>query len=435
MTMKLVNGKYVDDTALMAGQYSNQAPVNTGLVMGGQSYTMPSIDYGRNTMNMAPAPVVLPQNKTSTTKPAVAKTNPTVIPQETVVTTPPIVPTPRAPIGSVASLYTPEEQRMMDRLNAQNKSDAFGTIDPKSIYKKTLASYQSQIDAINNIYNDQLNQSRITNAPTYQARLDQNRLEQLQGGFGTSAMGAAQTNAVSTANNKEQAAAEAIINDRRAVAIANIYGQARKSSEEELSRKYEAQKAGASAVLKELNERPERRKAALSATVKKALALGYDLTTMSPKELDSLAKELKVNPDDIMAEYESQFSEAQAASEAAELKKKKAEADLAKTLAETGQIGKMTPYQAAQLGISQAHLKIAQDRAKQEQETSTSNYDESSIPQDIKISLAEDLSANAEADGDQKKTLVDFFAAYPEVKTEYLMKLYSNYDVTEQTVE
>lgn len=199
------------------------------------------------------------------------------------------------------------DQNAIDTINNRNRDLATDSIDPNAVYTDTLSKYQAQIDAINNIYNDQLNNSRIVNAPTYKARSDQNRIGQVMGGISSSPMGSAQTDAVSGVNAKEQAAAEAIINDRRAQEIASIMGQVRASSEASLKEKYEAQKQGSEAVLAEINSRPEKKAARVSTAIKALVAGGHDPSKMSPEELDSFVKGLGVSKGELQSAYNAEL--------------------------------------------------------------------------------------------------------------------------------
>ncbi len=239
------------------------------------------------------------------------------------------------PPGSTGNLMynsgiNPNDQNALDIINNRNRTLATEEIDPNAIYQRTLSQYQSQIDAINNIYNDQLNNSRIKNAPTYKARADQNRIGQVQGGLVSSPMGGAQTDQVNNVNAQEQAAAEAIINDRRAQELAAVHGQIRQSQEAALKAKYEAQRQGSDAVLAEINQRPAKKQANLSNAVKALLAGGHDPSKMSAEELNSFTTGLGVTKQELQAEYNSQQAEATSA-------KTKADQDAMKALPSAAQ--------------------------------------------------------------------------------------------------
>lgn len=347
-------------------------------------------------------------------------------------------PTPTAPTpGSAAWVY---QQSQADKNNQQQYTDIQNyqqeqfnqTVDPEQEYRATLSRYQAQIDAINNIYNDQLTQSRIQNAPTYQARADQNRIQQLQGGFGSSAMGSAQTDQVTTANNQEQSAAEAIINDKRAQAISAVYRQVRQSSEAALTEKRAAKAKGADALLEYLNAAPERKKTQLSGAVKAAVSAGLDIENMTDDEIKAAFKGLDASPEDIKTAY----TEEQATATEAANKSAKAEAETQKILAEVDNLKGKNDFEAAQKALDRAleekkisvqwynatTSRMSEDR--QAAGGTNKNYDGATIPVDVKDSLVFDLQQNKTSKKKDKKSLQDFFAQYPEVNTKYLQDLY-----------
>jgi len=226
-------------------------------------------------------------------------------------------------LGNGYGYYESEKDKadrlFKEQIDARNRALATGEIDPNQVYQDTLNQYQSQIDAINAIYNDQLTQSRLANAPGYKSRLDQNRIMQVMGGLVASPMGEAQTVGVQQANNQEQAAAEAIINDRREVALANIMGQVRKSQEEALTKKYEAQKAGSEAAIAEINARPAEKKRRISDAVRLLVAGGHDVTKMSEADIKSFVDGLDTSKGEFISAYKEELAAQQA--EAAKLEK------------------------------------------------------------------------------------------------------------------
>lgn len=295
-------------------------------------------------------------------KPKVTSTKPTVAP---VTYTPPVQTTP-APVGSVGALpgasnmYTPSvnpDQAEIDRLNGI-VGDTSQETDPNTIYQNTLSQYQSQIDAINNMFNDALNNSRITNAPTYKARLDQNRIGQVMGGLVQSPMGQAQTNNIDTANRAEQTAAEAEINARRANALNTINGEIRKQSTDLLAANKLAKSKGADAMLEFYNvTKPAMKAKQISSAIKALLDQG--ITDLTDEEIKSYTDGLGISKDEFISAISDESSNRAAAAAKGEeqsLKNEKLKADTAKTLAETGQVGKMTPYQAASLAIERERL-------------------------------------------------------------------------------
>lgn len=340
--------------------------------------------------------------------------------------------------GTAASLaginyQNPEDlalQAEQDRIDSYYKEQFNQTIDPTKTYNDTLNTYQSQIDALNNIYNDMLVRSRTTNAPTYNRRLGSAASLAVNQGLVGSNVGESNIQEVERQNQEEQTLAEAAINERRNQEIASIMGQVRKSSEDAINAQREAKAQGAEKYLDALKSAPQRRRDNAKNAVKSLLMAGIAIDELSDEDVKKLEKDLKMTK----GELESIYSDIEMESVAAQAEAEKAQAELeykqaqtANTIAETGQIGKMTPYQAAQIGISQAQLKIAQDRAAREKKDEVKTYDAETIPVLVKNELAADLIQNQSAKKKEKKSLEDFFSAYPEVNTEYLFDLYTQY--------
>ncbi len=350
-----------------------------------------------------------------------------------VVPTTPVVPPPAAP-GSAAYIYqqSDADKASDDQYNSIGSyyKDQFNTeVDPNKVYKSTLQRYQSQIDSINNMFNDQLNQSRVTNAPGYKAREDQSRIGQVMGGLVSSPMGQAQTNQVQDANAQEQAAAEAIINDKRSAAIAGVYGQVQKSSEDELAAKRLAKSKGADELLKHLNEAPTRKAKQISTVAKSLLSQGIDIKSLSPEELDKLAKDLGTDKDTLITSYDSASSE-----------QKKNELEERKVEAEVSNLEGKYEFEAAQKALDRAleekrisvswynattsRMGETRQAAADAKAEDSKNYDGITIPTTVKSELIFDLKENMAAKKKEKKSLQEFFAIYPEVNTKYLTELF-----------
>lgn len=264
--------------------------------------------------------------------------------------------------GSVSSLpganfYTPSvnsDQLEIDRLRGI-VGDTSQETDPNTLYQNTLREYQSQIDAINNIYNDQLTNSRIVNAPTYKARLDQNRIGQVMGGLVASPIGEAQTNNIQTANEQEQAAAEAIINDQKARAISAIHGEIRKQSNDMLAANKLAKSKGADAMLEFYNvTKPAMKAKQVFSAVKALLANGINIKDLTPEELKSYTDGLGVAADELVSAYREEagaMAQAEQANRKTEAEIAKTEAQTQKELSDVSNWGKMTEYQKAQIAV------------------------------------------------------------------------------------
>lgn len=271
--------------------------------------------------------------------------------------------------GSVAEIaqrtgytYTPNPsdvttQEEIDRLIQLQRDAANQTIDPNAVYQDALNRYQAQIDSINNIYNDMLVQSRTTNAPTYARRLGAGASLAVNQGLTGSNIGNSNISQIEQANQQEQLAAEAIINEQRAQKLADIMGQVRKSSEGELAAKREAKAKGADALLEYLKGAGERRSAKVSTAVKSLLAHGIDPSKMSEDELKKLTEGTGATKDEITSAYnEGRASQAAAA--------KKAEQDAMKALPAAAQEYEYAKSQGYEGSFSQYQNEDANRKAR-----------------------------------------------------------------------
>ncbi len=369
MALKLVNGQYVDTTALAPNQFSSPQPVNTGLVSGGQPYTMPAIDYSPYGTVTAPkaVPVVKPTIKS--TAPAPAPVGAPIIPP--IVGTTPTQPT--APLGSVASLsgfnpsgYSKKEQGYLDAENKRMETDMNATFDPKAVYKQNLSMFQAQIDAYNNIYNDQLNQSRIQNAPEFQSRVGSQTAMAARGGLLGSDPGKAMVDNQVNDNNKVQASQDAVFRAERDDKIARIFGkitdnvtQAKKDFESKKAKSTEDFIAG-------IKARPEERKKQTTTLAKALLAEGVDIEDLSSDELEEFATKIGVDSSSIKSEYKAQQSKVEADSYK-ELPAMAKEYEYAK---QEGYKGTFTQYQNEDANRKQIAARVAKDPSISENEAS-----------------------------------------------------------------
>lgn len=220
--------------------------------------------------------------------------------------------------------YDAEIQKEIDAIYGRYREDANQVIDQNQIYKDTLNKWQTEIDSINNIYNDMLVRSRAENAPTYARRLGSTASLAVNQGLVGSNVGESNIRQVEQANAEEQLAAEALINEKRNMAIANIMGEVRKSSEAELLAKKEAKAQGADKLVDYLKNVPAQRRAKASEVIASMIAQGVDINELTPEEIKSLTEGLKVGADDLKAIYSSKVAEASEAKAKKELELMKA---------------------------------------------------------------------------------------------------------------
>lgn len=263
-------------------------------------------------------------------------------------------PTPTTP-GSVASIYTPNpadstNQTEIDKLIEAQRAQANQTVDPNQIYNQMLSRRQAEINAINAVYADKLNQARVQG----QGRIESRQFAQGRAGQIGSGTGEAGINTVQDANK----AIEDSIRNEQALAIQNIYSKVDEASRAEAAAKTLAKTQGADKLLETLKSIPEQRKKVMSSVIADLVSQGVDVSTMTPEELNSYITGLKTTKNEFLGEYQKQKKAIDEANLKVEQDKAKQTADLAlkeaqtkQTQAETKQIGKMTPYQQAQLAF------------------------------------------------------------------------------------
>lgn len=342
--------------------------------------------------------------------------------------------------GLILPSYTPTEEELAIQDIISGYQSEYNTPLPtkEELFTENLKNYQQQIDSINAIYADLINKAREAGAIRTEGALGSTRAAQARSGLIGSTFGQAQKTNVQREYDDITASEISELANQRAMQIATLTGQARQDASAELEAKKRAKAEGAEALLKYYSEAPKEREAKAVTALKAFVSGGGDISELTEEELKNFASSYKLDTDKVKSlytQYKNEFDTAQAEAESKALKEAAdiaaKEASTAKTLAEIEQIGKMTPYQAAQLGISQAQLKIAQDRAAREADedkvTTKKNYNESTIPPDIKSELISDVQSNQNAKKKDRKSLEDFFAAYPEVGTDYLVKLYTSY--------
>lgn len=346
-----------------------------------------------------------------------------------------------AQTGSVASIvsglgYSPEDQAYLDQIDAQNKAQSLATYDPNKTYQEQLALQQARIDSINAIYNDQLNRSRIENAPTYQARLDQSRLQQGLGGYASSAAGTAQSTRQEQANAREQSAAEAVINAQRQAELNAVFGKV-DDAVAKAKENFDRLKAeGTASYVSALKEKPKVRAQLVSTAVQSLINSNVDISTLAPEEMKQLTDKLGVSKEALTAEYNSQFATIQAEQAKAQQEQAKQELEMEKTKAQIENLKGEEKQKALDRALEQKKIDVSwynavtsrknaeTTAAKAEGSDTQRNYDSKTIPTDLKGSLYSDIMSNANASKKDKKSLNDFIYAYPEIDTKYLTEIY-----------
>lgn len=309
-----------------------------------------------------PAPVIKapddPSNKYNT---ATGALNPNYAGYSAPAITPITAPVAPGSVADISRSFYEEpinpDQAEIDRLRGI-VGGTYQETDPNVIYQKMLLDQQARIDAINNVYNDQLAQARLRG----QGRLGTSIARQARGGLLGSSFGTAMTNVQEAANVEEQKAIE----NQRMLDVQSVYSKISADAREEAAANRLAKSKGAEAMLEFYNVtkpalRAKRAKNAIAGLIQK----GVDITTLTPDELNSFTSGLGMTKDEFVTSFNEAQTTATTEREKAAAEKAKAEAELgyktaqtaaseasaAKNLAEAGQVGKMTPYQSAQIAI------------------------------------------------------------------------------------
>lgn len=247
-----------------------------------------------------------------------------------------------APAGSVANLYQTTVNPDQAQLDAMYGiiNDTSQITDPNQIYNNTLAQYQAQIDATNAMFADQLNNARIQG----QGRIESRQFAQGRAGQIGSGTGEAGINAVQDANNQVTKSIQA----EQAAAIQSILTQTKNEAAAILKANTEAKKAGAQATLEFLNvTKPALKKKATVNAISSLIAKG--ITELTPEELKSYTDGLGITEGEFTKTWDEVINQ-----QVAEMNKQaKADAELAKTIAETANIG--IPVSAQEYNFAKAN--------------------------------------------------------------------------------
>lgn len=246
-----------------------------------------------------------------------------------------------------------DEMAAWDALAKQGQADATGTFNTAGEQTKYTNIYQDRINAINALYNDMIAQSRANNAPIYEAREQQGRLSAVMGGIVGNPMAEAQQTSIQTANQKEQAAAEALIIAQQRAEINAIYGKVDDAVAKAQERFDQAKAEGGKTYAEAIKNKNAVRRSILEEALGNVVG-----KNVSDADIKTLADKLGLSVEYVRNEFNKKNSEYEAAQATAQTQAEKDAADLAykqaqtaKTTAETAQVGKMSPREAAQTEI------------------------------------------------------------------------------------
>jgi hypothetical protein len=243
------------------------------------------------------------------------------------VTEPAPVATPEPTVSQTYQNFSaPETDRAydtaLDEMGSYYQKQAQQPISNEQIYRDTLSQYQSQIDATNRIYQDQLRRAQVEGM----GRLGSQRAIAARSGTLGSDFGAAQESQVQGFNRD----IESDIMNAQNAKIAQIMGLARSQSAEEVAARRTAKQQGAESYLQYLAGKTERRRTGISSLASAMLSQGITPDEIDPARLKEIATQYGASEDDIRAAFFEVQKTAQSQAAADDLKTRKTEAEIAK---------------------------------------------------------------------------------------------------------
>ena len=199
------------------------------------------------------------------------------------------------------------------------KEQADQEIDPNRLYQDKLKQYQSQIDAVNEIYRQRLNSERLE----AQGRMGSTAAMAGRSGVLGSDFGASQLDKTTGYNADIRAATQA----EQAALIGQIMGQVRKDAADELAAKTQAKMNGAEAYMEFLQGASERRSGKAQNIARMLLEKGLEPDQV---DWDQTLKGSNLKSDEVISAYQSAKTEQEAAQSEADLKNRKTEAEINK---------------------------------------------------------------------------------------------------------
>lgn len=185
-----------------------------------------------------------------------------------------------------------------DKLRQQifKESQKVETFD--DIKKRTTKRFQSEIDAVNEIFDQLVGEAQRKGAERLRGSQGQARAISASRGILGTARGAAQKEKVTRAEEAITKSEVGLIQSQRQDRISSLLGQARKSATDELKEQIKAKKAGVKTFLEFLDKKDERRQGIASSLVDSFIAQGIGLEELSEEEKDRVSQDLGVSRDD-----------------------------------------------------------------------------------------------------------------------------------------
>ena len=195
------------------------------------------------------------------------------------------------------------------RFEKESLATASAPIDQEKIRRSYLSQFQDQINALNQVYDQQLAQARQEGV----GRIGSGTAVLARRGLGGSPRGEAIKEQVLDKNRQVEGAIQA----ERAVAIQAIFGKATELAQKEAAELRAAKQKGATDYIEFVKGRNERKATNASAVVAALIAQGVDPNEMGTEELAAIASRIGVAPSSLLSSYQqSKAAEDKAAKEA-----------------------------------------------------------------------------------------------------------------------
>lgn len=223
------------------------------------------------------------------------------------------VPTPTA-TPTVAEMYSnvnlptldTGEDKVLARLTRDAQRQASQSVNEGSIRDDVMSRYQAEIDAINQIYAQQLAETKQQGL----GALGSTRAIQARSGLLGSDFAQAQNQNVEAQN----LAAQNTVQDEKAQRISNILGRGREEAATEIANKRKAIQEGIDSYVKYLDAAQERKQSKLAGLAQSLIDQGVRPDEISPEQIQEIAKAYGVNEQDIASAYASKERELATAS-------------------------------------------------------------------------------------------------------------------------
>ncbi len=208
-----------------------------------------------------------------------------------------------------------------------------------------IGMFQDRINALDQVYNDRVRQATVQG----QGRVGQGTAVLARRGLAGSPRGGAIQDSILEQNRDINAA----INNERNAAIAAIHGEASKMAVEEAQRRREAVERGSKSYLDLLKTQDERRETNVNRIAASLVAQGIDPNTLDPAQLQDIAKQIGVTPQELIGSWAPLAAQAEA--EATE-KQRKIDMENAKFALDEWKAEIDAQYKANNISLAEARL-------------------------------------------------------------------------------